>query len=239
MKKYHFGCSGWSYGDWIGKFYSDECTQKTMLEEYARRFDTVEINMSFYRLPFEGLVKSWKARTSEGFLFCPKLSRQITHIKKLRGSGELASTFVERMAILGKKLGPILIQLPPSLKPNKVVLESFLAALPDDRRFAIEFRNESWFTDDIRSALEKYGIATCLVDSPKLNVDNEVTASFSYVRWHGRGSWYSYDYSKSEIDEWAKKLRSLPVSEVFGYWNNDVDANAPKNCLALIKRMSE
>ncbi|MGQ9587020.1 MAG: DUF72 domain-containing protein [Thermoplasmata archaeon] len=235
MKKYHFGCSGWSYGDWIGKFYSDECTQKTMLEEYARHLDTVEINMSFYRLPFEGLVRSWRTRTPDGFLFCPKLSRQITHLKKLRDSEQLVSAFMARMGMLGDKLGPVLIQLPPSLRPDKAVLESFLNTLPHDRPYAIEFRNENWFSPHIRSVLEKYGVATCLIDSPKLNVDSEVTAHFSYIRWHGRESWYSYEYSKAEIEEWAEKIVALPVNEVFGYWNNDVNANAPKNCLDLIK----
>jgi len=239
VKVYRLGCSGWSYGDWIGRFYSSECTQKTMLEEYTRHFDTVEINMSFYRLPFEGLVKSWRARTPQGFLFSPKMSRNVTHIKKLRGCEDLVSQFLKRMDGLGDKLGPILIQVHPGIKPDQSLLEGFLSCLPEDHRYALEFRDKRWFTASTRSVLARYGVATCLIDSPKLIVTDEVTAPFSYVRWHGRTSWYSYDYPKAEIEEWAERLRSLPVDEVFGYWNNDVDANAPRNCLEMLSLLRE
>lgn len=237
MKRYRLGCSGWSYSDWIGKFYSDACTPKDMLEEYCRHFDTVELNMSFYRLPFEQMVKSWAKRTPEGFIFCPKLSRQITHLKKLRNSDELLSAFLGRLGILGRKLGPILIQLPPGLKPNLTILEKFLETLPGKNRFAIEFRNREWFSLKTRSLLERYSIATCLIDSPEMTVDDEVTAPFAYVRWHGSSAWYAHDYSKNEIDRWARILADLDVKEVFGYWNNDVDAHAPKNCLSMIRRL--
>lgn len=233
MKTYRLGCSGWSYSDWIGKFYPEECTQKTMLEEYSKHFDTVEINMSFYRLPFESLVRSWGTRTPAGFLFSPKMGRSITHVKKLRGCEELVSQFVARMSLLGDKLGPVLIQLHPKIKPDPSVLESFVSILPANLRYAVEFRDRGWLTNGTRRVLEKYGIATCLVDSPKLFIADEVTASFAYVRWHGRKAWYHYNYSKAEIDEWARRLARLPVDAVFGYWNNDVEANAPKNCLEM------
>ncbi len=239
MKVHRLGCSGWSYSDWIGKFYPEDCTPKTMLEEYAKHFDTVEINMSFYRLPFENLVKSWRTRTPDGFLFCPKMSRVVTHIKKLKDCDEYVSRFVARMGILGEKLGPILIQVHPGLKPDAKRLEGFLRALPDDRMFAVEFRNKDWFTSGTRSILEKYGVALCLVDSPKFCLMHEVTAPFSYVRWHGRESWYYYDYSKEEIKEWADALEGLAVDSVYGYWNNDVDANAPRNCLSMLRRLKK
>ncbi len=239
MKVYRLGCSGWSYGDWIGKFYSEECTQKTMLEEYARHFDTVEINMSFYRLPFENMVKSWRTRTPEGFLFCPKMSRTVTHIKKLSDCDELVSQFVARMSILGEKLGPILIQVHPGLKPDKDRLEDFLRTLPSSLRFAMEFRSKGWFSPEIHTLLEKYGIATCLIDSPKFLITDEATAPFSYVRWHGRESWYNYDYSKKEIKEWADILKALPVDTVYGFWNNDVNANAPRNCLSMLHSLGK
>jgi len=237
MKRYRLGCSGWSYSDWIGKFYPEECTPKTMLEEYCKHFDTVELNMSFYRLPFEQMVKSWKERTPRGFLFSPKLSRQITHLKKLKDSEELLSAFLDRMGLLGEKLGPILIQLPPGLKPDLTVLENFLRILPTKKKFAIEFRNREWFSSKTRAMLEKYRVATCLIDSPGMKIDDEVTAPFAYVRWHGSSAWYAHDYSKSEIDKWAKTLAELDVKEVFGYWNNDVNAYAPKNCLSMIRKL--
>ena len=235
MKVYRLGCSGWSYGDWIGRFYSEGCTQRTMLEEYTKHFDTVEINMSFYRLPFENLVRSWRARTPDGFLFCPKMSRSITHIKKLKDCEDLVSQFVSRMSMLGEKLGPVLIQLHPGLKPDTERLEGFLRSLPSNHRFAMEFRDERWFSPSTRSVLERYDVATCLIDSPKLQIKDEVTAPFSYVRWHGRGSWYNYDYSQEEVEEWADTLKDLPVNAVYGYWNNDVNANAPRNCQSMLR----
>lgn len=239
MKTYRLGCSGWSYSGWIGRFYPEECTQKTMLEEYAKRFDTVEINMSFYRLPFENLVRSWKARTPDGFLFSPKMSRLVTHVNKLSGCEEPLSQFLARMDLLGEKLGPVLVQVHPRLKPDQKLLEGFLALLPEDHRFAMEFRDEAWFSRDVLSLLERYGVALCLVDSPDLRVMDEVTASFAYVRWHGRGSWYRYDYPKKEIEEWARALERLEVDTVYGYWNNDVDANAPKNCLTMLELLGK
>lgn len=208
-----------------------------MLEEYCRHFDTVELNMSFYRLPFEQMVKSWRERTPDGFLFCPKLSRQITHLRKLRDSEELLSAFLGRMGLFGEKLGPILIQLPPGLKPNLTVLEDFLTILPGRTRFAIEFRNRDWFSPKTRSMLDRYHVATCLIDSPEMRIDDEVTAPFAYVRWHGSSAWYAHDYSKAEIEKWAKNLADLDVKEVFGYWNNDVDAHAPKNCLSMLRQL--
>jgi uncharacterized protein YecE (DUF72 family) len=237
VKRYRLGCSGWSYTDWIGRFYSGECTPRTMLEEYAKHFDTVEINMSFYRLPFENIVRSWRSRTPDSFLFCPKLSRQITHLRRLRDSEELLSMFISRLSLLGEKLGPVLVQLPPSLKPNDTLLEEFLELLPTDCRFAVEFRNRDWFCPSIHSVLERYNVATCLIDSPKLVIDNEVSAPFAYVRWHGRSAWYSHDYSAGEINAWARVLSRLPVKEIFGFWNNDVNAYAPTNCLSMLKSL--
>lgn len=239
MKRYRLGCSGWSYADWIGKFYPSDCTQANMLQEYCSHFDTVELNMSFYRLPFKQMVKSWKDRTPDGFIFCPKLTRQITHLKRLKDSEELLRFFLERMSLLDEKLGPILIQLPPGMKPDVDRLEGFLRILPKEQRFAIEFRRREWFSKKIRSLLERYGVATCLIDSPDMTVDDEVTASFAYVRWHGKSAWYAHDYSGKEIDKWARILVNLDAEEVFGYWNNDVDAFAPKNCLSMIKRLKD
>lgn len=233
MKTYRLGCSGWSYSDWVGKFYPEGCPQSEMLQEYSKHFDTVEINMSFYRLPFESIVRSWETRTPSGFLFSPKMSRSITHVKKLRGCEDLVSQFVSRMSLLRDKLGPVLIQLHPNIKPDPRTLESFVNILPARLRYAVEFRDEGWLTSRTRQVLEKYGIATCLVDSPRLFIADEVTASFAYVRWHGRKAWYHYDYSSAEIDEWARRLTRLPVDSVFGYWNNDVNAHAPKNCLEM------
>jgi uncharacterized protein YecE (DUF72 family) len=163
------------------------------------------------------------------------MSRSITHIKKLKDCEDLVSQFVSRMSMLGEKLGPVLIQLHPGLKPDTERLEGFLRSLPSNHRFAMEFRDERWFSPSTRSVLERYDVATCLIDSPKLQIKDEVTAPFSYVRWHGRGSWYNYDYSQEEIKEWADTLKDLPVNAVYGYWNNDVNANAPRNCQSMLR----
>ncbi|MEM2944107.1 MAG: DUF72 domain-containing protein [Methanomassiliicoccales archaeon] len=236
-KEYRFGCSGWSYKDWIGKFYRKDCEPSKMLEEYAKIFNTVEINMSFYRLPFEGLIKSWRMRVPEGFLFCPKMSRKITHIKRLNDVGAELVLFLTRMRILGEKLGPILIQLPPGIKKDLVQLENFLSMLPRDLKFTIEFRNKNWTTSEVLSLLATYGVAICFVDSPKMIFMTEPTADFAYIRWHGRKSWYRYEYKSEEIREWVKFIQSLNVDCVYGFWNNDFNANAPRNCLELISML--
>jgi len=236
-KRYHLGCSGWSYGDWLGKFYSQDCPPEKMLVEYAKYFDSVEINMSFYRLPYEGMVKGWMAKTPEYFIFCPKMSRKITHMKRLESVEEDLSIFIGRLDLLGEKLGPILIQLPPTMKLDFDKFESFLAALPSNHKYAIEFRNQSWITSNTKSLMDKYKVATCLVDSPKMIIRDVITADFAYVRWHGRKSWYRYEYSENEINEWTRILESLDVEEVYGYWNNDYNAYAPRNCLTLMRKL--
>jgi uncharacterized protein YecE (DUF72 family) len=238
VKSYRFGCSGWSYPEWIGKFYPESCTKETMLEEYAKHFRAVELNMSFYRLPSESAVSGWHHRTPSDFIICPKMNRKITHVNRLISIVDPLYAFISRMNILEAKLGPILIQLPPSMRFDAPILESFFRELPREKKFAIEFRNKDWFAPRIRRLVEKYGVATCLVDSPEMVVKDEVTASFSYIRWHGRKTWYNYDYSDDEIDEWAKVVDKLPVNEVYGFWNNDYAANAPKNCLSLVERLN-
>lgn len=234
-KVYRLGCSGWSYKDWIGKFYPENCEPGKMLEEYSKVFDTVEVNMSFYRLPFEGMIKSWRSRTPEDFLFCPKMSRKITHVKRLSGVEEELTKFLSRMRVFGQKLGPVLIQLPAGMKRDLTRLENFLSLLPDDLRFAIEFRNSDWVSRETRALLAEYGVAICFVDSPEMVLKTEATSGFAYIRWHGRGSWYRYEYDIREIEEWAGFIEMLNVDEVFGFWNNTAGASAPKNCLDLIR----
>lgn len=229
------GCSGWSYGDWVGKFYPQGAEPSSFLSHYAKVFDTVEINATFYRLPFLNMVKGWRTRTPEDFLFAPKLSRTITHFRKLKDIEALLQQFLERLRLLGPKLGPILIQLPPSLHLDLQRLEGFLALLTGPERFAVEFRHESWFCPETYQLLEHYKRALCLIDSPKLRTEPRTTADFAYIRWHGREAWFNYEYSLPEIREWARDLAPLPVDEVFGYWNNDVNAYAPKNCQQLLR----
>jgi len=205
-----------------------------MLEEYAKVFDTVEVNMCFYRLPFEGLIKSWRARTPDGFLFCPKMSRKITHVKRLTAVENELARFLTRMRAFGEKLGPVLIQLPSGMKREPVHLENFLSLLPQDLRFAIEFRNRDWTSSEAKSLLAEYGVAICFVDSPDMVFRTEATCDFAYIRWHGRGSWYRYEYDSREIEEWAEFIEALNVDEVYGFWNNTASASAPKNCLELM-----
>lgn len=239
MGRYRLGCSGWSYGDWVGKFYPEDCEPGEFLGHYAKVFDTVEINATFYRLPFLNMVKGWRARTPEGFLFAPKLSRTITHYQKLQNVQASLDRFLERLRLLGPKLGPILVQLPPSLRCDLVRLEGFLSLLTGPERYAVEFRHASWLVPPTYELLERYGRALCLVDSPKLRTEPRTTAGFAYVRWHGRETWFNYEYTPAEIREWAKLLAALPVEEIFGYWNNDVNAFAPKNCQELLKVLGE
>ena len=149
----HIGCSGWNYRDWRGELYPEGLPQSRWLERYAEVFATVEINATFYRLPTEKAVRGWVNATPDGFTFAVKVSRYLTHIKRLRGPAEPVDRFVGRARGLGAKLGPVLLQLPPQFERDRRRLVRTLDRFPDGMRVAVEFRHDSWFTDDIRSVL--------------------------------------------------------------------------------------
>jgi uncharacterized protein YecE (DUF72 family) len=239
----HIGTSGWSYGeDWVGAFYS---SKSSMLEQYLAYFNTVEINSTFYALPKPKFISHLAELVSPSKFFTAKIPKKVTHDHRLDLSGEggeVLSQFFELMTPLRSKLPVMLIQLPPWNIDDMANLESFLSALDTRFRYAIEFRHESWLKPAVYSLLEKYGVATVVVDEPKLPVDLRTTADFAYVRWHGHGTspWYRYRYSVAELEGWVPRIQSLESQSktVLGYFNNHFYGNAPLNALQLLQMLN-
>jgi uncharacterized protein YecE (DUF72 family) len=233
------GLSGWNYAHWRnGVFYPPRLPASRWLEFYAERFDTVEVNSTFYRLPRRDAVARWVEQTPDGFLFAVKSSRYLTHVKRLRELGPGLELFLERIEPLlrSPKLGPILWQLPPTFRRDHARLAEALDRLPPELRHCIEFRDPSWFVPDTYALLREHGVALTIGDRPEVNKFQtyELTADWTYVRFHSgtRGRWGNY--SDSELGEWAERLRTWSTThEVFAYFNNDWQGFAPRNAATL------
>lgn len=236
MSELRVGTSGWHYGHWRGVFYPPHFGTREWLSYYARSFDTVEINNSFYRLPSRETFAAWAREVPPGFVFAVKGSRFITHLKKLRGVGEAVETFLDHATCLGEKLGPILFQLPPRWKANPSRLEEFAASLPAGRRYAFEFRDESWLREEVYRVLEEHGCALCVASSPSFPSARRVTAGFCFLRFHGGEVLYGSKYSRRELKGWAAFARSLLRDgvDVYAYFNNDAYGYAVENALTFI-----
>jgi uncharacterized protein YecE (DUF72 family) len=241
VEKVLIGCSGWNYDDWRGRFYPQGEPRRRWLELYAERFDTVEVNATFYRLPSRDAVGAWAAQTPERFRFAIKASRYLTHIKRLRDMGEGVARFYERLEpmIEAGKLGPVLWQLPENFHRDDERLAGWLEALPPGRH-TIEFRHPSWFDRAVLDELRRRDIALTIGDHPQRPFQtHEATASWRYVRFHygarGRGG----NYSATELAEWSKRIAGWRrTCEVYVYFNNDWRAYAPANALVLRRRLS-
>ena len=231
------GCSGWQYRHWRGDFYPRELAQRRWLEFYAGRFDTVEVNNTFYRLPEATAFHEWRRRAPRGFQFAVKASRFLTHMKKLKDPEDPIHRFMSRAALLGPSFGPVLFQLPPHWPLNLERLSIFLDALPRRRRYTIEFRDPSWYADEVFALLSKHRVALCLHDMPGSASGRLVTSSFVYVRFHGsHGSpKYTGTYSDDVLEGWADWLaaRMEAGAGVYGYFNNDVGGHAPRDAVRL------
>ena len=224
------GTSGWTYDDWAEKFYPREVKGSERLAFYVTRFDTVEINATFYRLPTQTMLDAWNGRLPEGFHLVAKGSRVITHLKKLSDCQESLQIFLDRVKQL-HALRAILWQLPPSLGKDVDRLDRFLAALPQDIRHAVEFRHKSWWDDDVAALLARHGAAFVAVSHPKLPNTIYPTADFLYLRFHGLDrQLYRYDYTNEELKDWAARLKPyLKDRMIYAFFNNDYQANAPRN----------
>lgn len=230
----HIGCSGFYYKDWRGKFYPEGLPQKKWLEYYAEKFDTLEINNSFYRLPKESTFKNWHDRTPAGFKFAVKGSRYVTHMKKLKDPEEHVAKLYHAITPLEEKLSCVLWQLPGSFKKNTERLERFCKSLTRDFMNVLEIRDPSWHDEQVYDILEKHGVSLCITSSPNKEIDKiKTTTSDSYIRFHGSTDWYSYHYNQEELEEWVNHIKNLHVQRVFVYFNNDHQAFAVKNCLEL------
>jgi len=230
---YYFGCSGWSYSHWLGKFYPNDLDRRDWLVFYSKYFNSVEVNATFYRFPFPNVVKGWYNKTPGEFNFTLKANRQITHVKKLRNIDDLLQSFYKNADLLKEKLGCILFQFHPSLKRDVKLLEDFVYKLDRNKRNAIEFRNISWYDKDVYKILKENNVGFCIVSAPGLPDEVVSTADFGYIRFHGKDRWYNYNYSKQELNDWAEKIKKLDVEDVFVYFNNDFNAYAVGNCKEL------
>ena len=235
MLHYYIGTSGWHYDHWRDRFYPEKLPKAKWLEFYATHFATVELNNSFYRLPSEAAFANWCDSSPANFAFALKVSRFITHIKRLKNTQEAVETFMSRAKILGGKLGPLLYQLPPNMHRNDEVLESFLPGLPPGIKHVFEFRHESWFDEKVFETLHKYNIGFCAFDMPSVSCPLIATADFAYMRFHGSTWLYGSCYSNEELAEWAKRLADLAsdLKAVYIYFNNDAEAFAVRNAMTL------
>jgi uncharacterized protein YecE (DUF72 family) len=229
------GTSGFSYDHWFLRFYPKGLPKRKTLEYYQSKFDTVELNVSFYRLVPEKTYQSWHKQANPKFLFAVKGSRYITHIKRLKDFQQPLERFLETTKNLENNLGPILFQLPSNYKKDTAILEIFLEALPSNFRYAIEFRHKSWFDEEVFSILKDNNIALVFSHSSYFPYKEEITAGFIYLRLHGPGALYAGNYEDAELIRWAEKIINWEVSgrDVFVYFNNDAQAFAPKNALKL------
>jgi uncharacterized protein YecE (DUF72 family) len=236
----HIGTSGWHYAHWRGPFYPADLAPAKMLRYYADRFDTVEINNSFYRLPTTAALETWCQETPKDFCFAVKASRYITHNLKLKNPAQAEQKFLSQIEILGQRLGPILFQLPPGWKVNVARLEEFLSGLPRHHRYTFEFRNPTWHVREVYDALHRHGAALCIHQIAGFQCPIEVTANFTYVRLHGPGNKYQGDYSCSALRTWANRIEHWrkELKHTFVYFDNDQSGFAAKNALEL-KHMVE
>ncbi len=235
LNNLYVGTSGWHYDHWRRRFYPEKLAKEEWLKFYVGHFTTVELNNSFYRLPSETAFATWYSSSPANFIFAIKVSRFITHLKRLSHTQEAVEKFITRAKILREKLGPLLYQLPPNMHRSDDVLESFLVNLPRGMKHVFEFRHHSWFEEKVLEILHGYNAGFCIFDMPSLTTPVVATADFAYIRFHGSTGLYSSCYSDEELAGWAKKLADLATNlkAVYIYFNNDAEAFAVRNAISL------
>jgi uncharacterized protein YecE (DUF72 family) len=240
MKPVWIGCSGWSYDDWKGRLYPKGLPTSQWLPRYAEEFSTVEVNNTFYRLPTESAVKNWVEQTPDDFVFTLKISRYLTHVKRLTEVGRGIRRYMAHIKPLrsSSKLGPLLWQLPGNFQRDDERLAKALDRLPEGRH-AFEFRHESWFCSDVYEMLRSHGAALVIADEPERPFQtHELTADWTLIRFH-RGSGKTGRYSERELDRWKRRIAAWRRrAEVFAYFNNDWRGYAVQNARWLRDRLS-
>ena len=251
----YVGTQGWNYESWVGSFYPPGTRPAAMLEVYGRAFSSVEVDSTAYGIPSDHAVQSWGAHVPPQFVFALKIPQEITHERRLKDSIVLLRRFVDRVAPLGNALGPLLVQLSPGFRAsdaNRAVLKDFVAALPEDRRWAVEFRHAGWMTQATFELLKSRNVATVLVQGRWIRREMiadlalEPTADFAYVRWMGLDRRLT-DFSRPQRDcgddraWWAELLHSLRsrVTDVFGYFSNYYEGHAPHSARELQRVVGE
>ena len=218
------GTSGYSYKEWKGSFYPADLPDDKLLPFYAGRFNTVEINYSFYRMPTVRQLHGWAKDTPADFLFTLKAPRRVTHDMRLRDAGDAVTYFCETASALKEKLGVLLFQLPPFLKKDAARLEDFLHQLPPGFRTAFEFRNQSWFDDEVFDCMRRFGVALCISESEHRDTPFEVTAGFGYLRLRRP------DYTDEDLAAWAERLHEVSAkwSDLFVYFKHEAEGKGPQ-----------
>ncbi|MBM3907483.1 MAG: DUF72 domain-containing protein [Gemmatimonadetes bacterium] len=248
-----FGCQGWNYAAWVGPFYPPRTRAADFLAVYARAFNTVEVDSTFYATPAVQTVRSWATRVPEGFQFALKLPQEITHEHRLRRCESQVERFFDVARELGPKLGPVLVQLGPDFGPVELpALTGFLPLLPNDLRIAVEFRQRGWINDGVIALLGEHRVALALADarfiprSVVLKLAERPTADFAYLRWMGPDR-QIVDYSRvqhdrtKELDQWRAAIPVIAkrVKTVFGYVNNHFSGHAPENVRWLQRQLGQ
>jgi uncharacterized protein YecE (DUF72 family) len=241
----HIGTSGWSYKHWKGSFYPEKLPSTEWLPFYAQSFKTTEINGSFYRLPSHETVLKWMEQVDDDFLFCPKMSRFLTHMKKLRDPEEPLERFFGIFEPMKKMMGPVLLQLPPMLKFNYDIAEYFYKLLKQEYRqyeFVIEIRHDTWLQEESLTLMTKYDVGFVISQSgDEFPYSETVTAKNIYVRFHGPKELYASSYSDTMLKAFAKKFRKWTAEGhvVWAFFNNDIHGYATgdaKRLIGLIKK---
>lgn len=229
------GTSGYNYLEWRGNFYPPALPAARMLEYYATRLPTVEINYSFYRMPSGHTIDGWIAATPETFRITLKAPRRITHDRRLRDCGPLVSDFCDLARRLGGRLGALLFQLPPTMKRDLDLLERFLETAPAGLQMALEFRHPSWFDEDVYRCLRRRDVAVCIADSERLATPVVSTASFGYYRLRDEG------YSKDELRRWAGLIRAEcgENRDAYVYFKHEEAGRGPEFARTLIELLGE
>lgn len=229
------GCSGWQYAHWRGDFYPEPLAVGQWLDHYASRFDTVELNNPFYRLPERATAERWASLVPDDFVFAWKASRFLTHMKKLKEPKEPLERMFDRATGLGCKLGPILFQLPPRWAHDQARLDAFLSALPAGRRYAIELRDPTWYSEPTYRALDERGVAMCLHDMVGSASPRREVGPFLYLRFHGTDAKYAGGYPASTLRTWARWIheRAARGIDAYVYFNNDAGGHAPRDAARL------
>lgn len=240
MATFRVGTSGWVYPHWRGIFYPPDLPQDRWLVHYARHFDTVEINASFYRLPTAEQFARWREQAPPGFTFAVKANRYLTHRKRLKDAEAPLARLLERARHLEGALGPILYQLPPRWRANPERLEAFACLLPGDLIHAFEFRDPRWFCEEVRQVLARHGLAFCIFHAPEWACPFWVTGPAIYLRFHGAGVLYGGRYTREDLQVWAERIRGWLEEgyDVYAYFNNDAFGHAVANAAELREMVS-
>ena len=227
--QFFVGTSGYSYKEWKGSFYPSKLSQKEMLTYYAQRFGMVEINNSFYKMPSTDILKSWARQVPDAFRFAFKAPQAITHWKRLKDAAEVTKQFLEVTALLGRRRGPLLFQLPPNFKKDLPRLKAFLAGLGKKVQAAFEFRHPSWFDDAVYDCLRARGCALCIADTDDFTCPVVSTTRWCYARLRRER------YTDKDLRNWIKKLESQPGDECFVFFKHEEKGNGPKFAARFIE----